>query len=219
MNKMEKEIVEIRFKNPKKTGSVSMNPYHREDGTLMELKAPNGDSRTVRMTQATKQLDLNIEKEREEYEFIRTHPFVIGRDQLIAVCNVTEESAEMISKKDKEYEALGIVKELQGSKLADFARVLGIHTENVNESVIKSRVYEIADSDANRIIKEWEDADRSIKSLLQKGRQRGVFKVNTRSGVWKYREVTMGTTEEHALQWLKDSKELMPSIRKQVNTL
>lgn len=216
---MTKEIVEIRFKNPKKTGSVSMNPYYREDGTFMQLVSEANEPRTIRMTKSIKLLDLSNPKEQEEYEFIKTHPFVVGREKLIVVANITEKSEEAVTKKDMEFEALKIVKELQGTKLADFARILGVHAENINESVIKAKVYEIADTDPKRIITEWSDDDRGLKALLQKGRQRGVFKVNTKSGVWKYRQVTMGTNEEQSLQWLKDSKDLMPSIRKQVNTL
>ena len=114
-------------------------------------------------------------------------------------------------------EALIIAKDLQGQKLADFARVLGIQTENVYESVIKKAVYNNAENDPKAFLATWEDPERPVKTMLYKGKQRGVF--NMVNGVWKYKNVVMGTGIDQCLIWFKENEDLLPSIRKEINSL
>tara|TARA_A100000172_G_scaffold22479_1_gene12774 strand:+ start:4122 stop:4772 length:651 start_codon:yes stop_codon:yes gene_type:complete len=211
-----KEKVEIRFTNPKKTNSVTCNPYYDTDGTYREIKTPEGIARSIRQTTSKKVLDLGVKAHREEYEFLKDHPFVVGKEPLLKVVNNKIESEKTISTFDLQFEALKVVKDLQGDKLADFARVSGITTTNTSQTVIKAKLYEMAEKYPNKLIAMWDDKDRAIKALLHKGRESGVFKVDNKTKAWKYNQESIGTTLEHAVQWIKDNKDLMPSIRKQL---
>jgi hypothetical protein len=212
-----KETVEIRFSTPKKTGSVTCNPYYDADGNHRAISTPiEGEYRTVRQTTASRVLDLSIPKHKEEYDFLKDHPFVIGREPLLKIINTTIESETKINDIDVTFDALKIVKDLQATKLSDFARVCGIPTTNTSETVIKAKLYEMAEKKPKRLIELWDDGDRALKALLHKGREQGVFKVDTNTKAWKYNKQVLGTSLEHAVQWLKDNKDLMPTIRKQV---
>ena len=152
-----KETVEIRFSTPKKTGSVTCNPYYDADGNHRAISTPiEGEYRTVRQTTASRVLDLSIPKHREEYEFLKDHPFVIGREPLLKIINTTIESETKINDIDVTFDALKIVKDLQATKLSDFARVCGIPTTNTSETVIKAKLYEIE-------LKKREDANNQNK--------------------------------------------------------
>ena len=74
----------------------------------------------------------------------------------------------------------------------------------------------MAEKYPTKLINMWDDKDRALKALLHKGRENGVFKVDNKTKAWKYNQESIGTTLEHAVQWLKDNKDLMPSIRKQL---
>ena len=211
-----KEQVEIRFANPKKTNSVTCNPYYDTNGTFREIKTPEGIARSIRQTTSKKILNLGIPAQREEYEFLKDHPFVVGKEPLLKVVNNKLESEKTISTFDLQFEALKVVKDLQGDKLADFARVCGITTTNTSQTVIKAKLYEMAEKYPTKLINMWDDKDRALKALLHKGRENGVFKVDNKTKAWKYNQESIGTTLEHAVQWLKDNKDLMPSIRKQL---
>lgn len=210
------EKVEIRFSNPKKTNSVTCNPYYDREGTHREIKTPEGVARSIRQTTSKKVLNLSIPAQRAEYEFLKDHPFVVGKEPLLKIINSKIESEKTISTFDLQFEALKVVKDLQGAKLADFARVCGITTSNTSETVVKAKLYEMAEKYPTKLTAMWDDKDRALKSLLHKGRESGVFTVDNKTKAWKYNQESIGTTLEHAVLWLKDNKDLMPSIRKQL---
>ena len=210
------EQVEIRFTNPKKTNSVTCNPYYDSSGVQREIKTPEGVPRSIRQTTSKKVLNLSIPAQREVYEFLKDHPFVVGKEPLLKVVNSKIESEKTISTFDLQFEALKVVKDLQGSKLVDFARVCGFTTTNTSETIIKAKLYEMAEKYPTKLIQMWGDKDRALKALLHKGKEQGVFKVDGKTKAWKYNQESIGTTVEHAVLWLKDNKDLMPSIRKQL---
>ena len=107
---------------------------------------------------------------------------------------------------------------MRGEKLADFARILGINTTNVLESIIKSQMYDLAEESPRQFLDNWNDPNRIFKQLAFKGKTNGVFTVE-RTGAWKYRDVTMGMNIDEVLQWFKANDDLIPSIKKEINSL
>lgn len=212
-----KEVVEIRVINPKRTGSLVLRSYMDKNNELVEFKDNKGRERSFRLTKAKKYLDLTKPDDKIEYDCWIRHPIYYDCPRpKIKIINRSEDASKFLKNFDKELEAMKIAKELNGIELVDFARILGVQSSGVNESVVKYNVVETAKSDTIRFMDEWEDPDRPYKQILHRGKIKGVFK-ETHDSIWSYRQIVMGTSLLHAIQWLKDNDDMMPSIRKEVN--
>ena len=210
--------VDITFINPKRTGMIILSDYTDETGKPRALKDAFGNSRVIKYT-AHKTLNLNDENDILEYEHLKDHPiYVKGGSPLIALVNKQEIAENSIDKKELTLDALIIAKELRGEKLGDFARILGINTTNVLESIIKSQMYNLAEENPRQFLENWNDPNRTFKQLAFKGKTNGVFTIE-RTGAWKYRDVTMGMNIDEVLQWFKANDDLIPSIKKEINSL
>ncbi len=210
--------VDVTFTNPKRTGSITLSDYIDELGKPRALKDAFGNSRVVKYT-AHKTLNLNNENDVLEYEHLKDHPiYVKGSNPLIILVNRQEIAEQTIDKKELTLDALIIAKELRGDKLADFARLLGINTLNVLESVVKSQIYNYAEESPRQFLDSWNDPNRIFKQIAYKGKQNGIFTVE-RTGAWKYRDITMGLNIDEVLLWFKANEDLLPSIKKEINSL
>jgi hypothetical protein len=211
-------IVEIRFVNPKRTGTVTLRNYTGEDGNIKEFVDANGKVRVKKYTKALTVLNLERENDRLEYEHIKEHPlYVKGANPILKIVDVTQEAEERTSKREAALEALIEAKNLRGEKLYNFARVLGIQTLNVLESIVKDKVYDYAERMPEEFLKAFNDPNRTYKEILHKGKIKGIFSV--KNNVWKFRETLMGANIDEAIIWLNDNDDLMPSIRKELSSV
>lgn len=209
--------IEIRLTNPKGYGSVMCGPYYNSRGKLVQIIDPNDDVKYFTFRRPVTTWDISHPDVAVEYEWLKDHPYCNGHDAKLKMINTEEEARVEVEHKDSSFEALIIVKELRGEKMADFARLMGIATSNINESVVKSKLYQEAEKSPKSVLDAWHDNDRTLKSILHKGKDKGIFRTNR--GGWKYGEYAMGATFGHALQWLKDNEDILPSVRKEVNSL
>ena len=139
--KAETGKIEIKMINPKRTGTIIVTDYKGEDGKLRELVDEHGNPRVVKYNTGMKILDLSNKTEYLEYLHVKDHPiFVKGTSPVMRVVNITQDAEDEVQKKTTALDALFIAKDLQGQKLADFARILGIQTENTYESVLSADI-------------------------------------------------------------------------------
>lgn len=213
------EIVEIKVRNPKKTGTITLRTYKDRNNQLIKVVNSRGEERVVKLTSKKKLLNLANEDDKIEYEAWKRHPIYFDCPHpVINIKNKTEEAKKSIDVFNLQYEAMELIKDLTGQDLADFARVLGVQSDNVKETVVKGNVINIVQTDPQRVIDEWNDPHREFKTILHRGKKKGIFS-ETRDGIWQYRNNVMGTSILHAIQWLIDNDDLMPSIRKEINTI
>jgi hypothetical protein len=212
-------IVEVRMINPKRTGTVTLRDYNDPiTGEFREFKDAHGNSRIKKYTKALTILRLNVENDRLEYEHLKNHPlYVNGSEAILKIVDVTQEAEERTSKRESALEALIEAKGLRGDKLYNFARVLGIQTLNQLESIVKDRVYDIAERTPEEFLKSFNDPNRTFKETLHKGKVKGIFTVS--NNIWKFRDVLMGANIDEAILWLKENDDLMPSIRKELSSV
>ena len=212
-------IVEVRMINPKRTGTVTLRDYTDPiTGELREFKDAHGNPRVKKYTKALTVLRLNIENDRLEYKHLKDHPiYVKGPEPIMKIVDVTVEAEERTAKREAAVDTLIEARGLRGDKLFNFARVLGIQTLNVLESIVKDKVYETAENTPEEFLKAFHDPNRQYKEILHKGKLGGIFSV--KNEVWKFREVLMGANIEEAILWLKDNDDLMPSIRKELSSI
>jgi hypothetical protein len=218
IDKYKGATVEVRMVNPKKTGTVFLREYtDLTTGELRDFVDSFGKNRVKKYTKSLTILNLDKVDDLIEYLHIKDHPiYVKSANPIMKVIDITEEAESSIDKRESALDAMLIAKDLRGEKLADFARVLGINTTGVLESVIKSQVYDNAERTPKEFLQSWNDPDRTFKQILFKGKNTKVFThVNS---VWKYRDVTIGIKIEEAISWLKENEDLTPSIRKEINS-
>lgn len=217
--KVKDGVVEIRMINPKRTGTVTLRDYlDPNTGLVREFLDAHGNPRVKKYTKALTVLHLNRENDRLEYEHIKHHPlYTNGSEPILRVIDVTEEAEERTFKRESALEALIEAKNLRGDKLLNFARVLGIQTLNQLESIVKDRVYDIAEDKPEQFLKAFNDPNRTFKETLHKGKLKGVFTL--KNNIWKFRDVLMGANIEEAILWLQDNEDLMPSIRKELSSV
>lgn len=210
--------VEVRMVNPKRTGTVIVRDYtDPKTGMLREFIDSFGNPRVKKYTKALTILRLDNPDDLIEYLHIKDHPlYVHSSHPILKVIDVTEEANEEIDKKELAIDAMVEAKKLRGDKLYNFARVLGINTNGVVESVVKQQVYAEATEDPQGFLDIINDENRTFSEMLYLGKENKVFVVKNR--VWKYRDVLMGSTIEEAILWLKENDDLLPSIRKEINS-
>ena len=85
------------------------------------------------------------------------------------------------------------------------------------ETIVKDKVYDIAESTPKEFLEAFNDPNRVYKETLHKGKLKGVF--SHKNNVWKFRDVLMGGSIDEAILWLQDNDDLMPSIRKELSSV
>ncbi len=220
---------EIRLKDHKRTGSITVRDYNDpETGELMQFVDKFGNTKVTRFTK-NRTYDLTDENQALEYHHVKNHPiYANGPTPILEAVNLEEQARNDVYLKDLEAEANYIVRKLSGEKLRDFARVLLVGKrikigETTSDDVIKREIYMLAEetdpagkSGAQKILEAWENPDRSLRELLAKGVHNKTFIV--KDGVYFYGKMKMGTTIEYAIEWFNDNNDILPQIRKEVNS-
>jgi hypothetical protein len=205
--------VEIRLRDPKRTGSITLRDYTDSSGAHRPFVDQFGNARVLRITR-TLYLDLSREDDRLTYEQVRLHPiFTNGARPVLLVVNHETEADSFVALKDMESQAMEIIQKLKGSELHDFARVLLVVVKpGSSDQVIKRALYEKATNDAGTILNEWNNELREFKSLLRKGIEQGVFIY--KHGRYTFKDQLMGSSFDLAVDWIKDNEDLIPNLNK-----
>jgi hypothetical protein len=206
--------VEVRLRNPKRTGSVTLRDYS-VNGRQRPYIDEHGNFRVLRIT---KNILLNMENENDRltYNQLKFHPkYTKGGNSVLTLHNIEEASADYVTLKDQEAEANAIVKELSGKKMMSFARVLLIPIKpGSSDSVIKRAIYEKVEANPTLVLEEYNSPDRELKEIIHEGVDADLF--NKVNGVYSFKGQTIGTSFEMAISWLKNNDDLLPSIRKEL---
>ena len=207
--------VEIRLKDPKRTGTITVRGYTDKDGSYRPFVDKFGNERVKRFAR-TAYLDMNKEDDRLTLQQVANHPIYInGPRPVLVVVNHETDADNFVALKDNEALAGDIIQKLEGQDLADFARVLLITVKpGSSDKVIKRAIYEKAETEPGEILNLWNDDLREIMVIIRKGLESGLFKY--RQGRYTFDGQLMGTTFEIATDWLKENEDLIPSIRKQL---
>ncbi len=219
---------EIRLKDHKRTGSITVRDYTDiETGELKKFIDKYGNTKVTRFTK-NRLYDLTDLNQCLEYHHVKHHPiYTTGPTPVLECVNIEDRATEDVYQKDLEAEANYIVRKLSGEKLRDFARVLLLGKrikigEKTSDNVIKREIYHLAEetgvgvSGAQQIVNAWGNPERAIRELLEKGVANGSFRV--KDGIYFYGKQRMGTSLDYALEWFNENKDILPQIRKEVNS-
>tara|TARA_R110000751_G_scaffold26901_7_gene71561 strand:- start:12523 stop:13257 length:735 start_codon:yes stop_codon:yes gene_type:complete len=220
---------EIRLRDHKRTGSITVRDYTvLETGEYKKFVDKFGNIKVTRFTK-NRTYNLSDPTQALEYEHVKNHPiYTNGPTPILECVNVEEVAQADVYQKDMEAEANYIVRKLSGEKLRDFARLLLIGKriiigEQTSDNVIKREIYNLAEdsnpggvSGAQKIVNAWENPDRNIRELLEKGVANTTFMI--KDGVYYYGKQKMGTTKEYAIEWFNKNNDILPQIRKEINS-
>ena len=208
-------VAEIRLRNPKKTGTITVRGYNDETGEYRPYVDQHGSERVMRINKKVL-LDLAKLKDRLTYEQVRLHPiYVKGATPVLDLINHEVEDEAFVTAKDLESEANAIVKGLKGKELYAFARVMLVtFAAGSSDTSIKRKLYDKVVEDPMNVINEWNDPSKELKDILLSGIEKEVF--TKIGGVYKFNDQVMGTSPQLALEWLRENDDLIPSIRKQL---
>jgi len=207
-------FAEIRLLNPKKTGTIVIRDY-LIDGKKRLYVDQHGAERVLKV-QKKILLNLSDLNDRLTYEQVRLHPiYVKGANPVLKLINHEVEDNNFVLAKDLEAKANGIIQKLSDDEVKSFARVLLVTIkERSSPTAIKRKLYDKVQEDPQNVINEWENEDRELKIMIRAGIEKGLFTKS--NGVFKFKEQTIGTTFELALEWLRENDDLHPSIRKEL---
>jgi hypothetical protein len=213
-------VGEVRLKDPNRTGTITVREYMDLSGALIELKNSKGVPRVVKINR-NKKYNLNNIDEKLEFDHIINHPVYVNcPDPILECVNLEEKAEEVVTNKMLFADAIVIVRGLKGNDLRDFARILLFgrrvtFDDRTSDNVLLEHIFEIAETNPERIIEEWNSPEKEIKILIRRGLDKGIFKyVNN---VYKLKDNIVGTTFEQAIDYLKQNDDLIPSIRKEIN--
>jgi hypothetical protein len=214
----EKGHAEIRLRDPKRTGSITIRDYYNpETGEQKEFLSSTGNEKVIRLTKK-KVYDFSKVDDRLEFYHIQGHPiFSKGGNAVLECVSLDEEAEWEVEDRDTFADAIVIIRNLKGEELRDFARIMLAGRRmpmngRTSDTIVKKYLYDIADADPQRVIDEYDDDDKEYKILIRRGIESNVF-AHT-NGVYKFGQNIMGSSFETALLWLKENEDLIPSIRK-----
>jgi hypothetical protein len=208
-------LVEIRLKDPKKTGTITVRGYKEVNGQHRPYVDQYGQNRIMKISK-TLFLDMVSTDDRLTLQQVANHPIYIkGQWKSLVIVNHEAAAEKLVSDKDSEARAMGIIQKLEGEDLKDFARVLLVTVKpGSSDRILKSVIYEKAAEDPKGILKEWDNPLREHKALLRKGIEKGVF--TNRQGRYLFKDQLMGTSFDLATDWIKENEDLMPQLRKEI---
>ena len=96
------------------------------------------------------------------------------------------------------------------SEYDDMARLIGI-SNNFDDVITKAKILQYANSNPSKFLELFNNKDKDYYIFLKKAEEKNLLTfVN---GVWKYGANSIGLTDEAAIEWLKDNKDVYALMR------
>jgi len=213
-------VGEVRLRDAQRAGTITIREYWDESlGRELSLLSKAGSPRVSKITK-NKKFDLSDVEQRLEYFHIKNHPiYSKGGDAIFECVNLDEMAKDNVRDRDLFADAIGIIRNLEGSELRDFARLLLVNKriafgDKTSEYVLKEHMYDIADMNPERVIEDFEDENKEYKVLIRKGLEQNVF-TNT-NGIYKMGAQIVGNSFDAAVLYLQENEDLIPSLRKDI---
>jgi len=214
--KADSGIVKLELINSKKTGSLRVRDY-TYNGDKKLLRKRDG-SEWIFMITKNVTFDLSIEDDRMLYNHLKTHPYVLGGGGLVPsvkLSNLGQDSLEQVNKEELAMDAKNIIKGLGEEDLRSFARIIGVvAAHKVTPLVVKGRCYDVCNSDPKFVLQMWNDPRKDLRALVFGGMDKGF--ITKDKNVFKYDNMTIGTTEDEVTLWFEKNADFLPGLRNKI---
>lgn len=205
-------LVYIKAKNTKKFNYASFAAYKNKEGKTVRLLDPDGQPMDKwELNQAMRAFDLENEYDKRVYEYLKDHPLIerSGFTFIDTRKNEQDNAAQAIASA----EAVTVATKLNPNEYDDMARLIGL-SQNFDDVVKKAKVLQYANNNPKKFLDMFNNKDKDYYVFLKKASEKKLIAfVN---GVWKHGTNTMGLTDEQAIEWLKDNKDIYALLRSEL---
>tara|TARA_A100000172_G_scaffold79582_1_gene66978 strand:- start:595 stop:1278 length:684 start_codon:yes stop_codon:yes gene_type:complete len=205
-------LVYIKAKNLKKFNYASFAAYKNRQGKTVRLMDPDGQPMEKwELTQSMRAFDLDNEYDKRVYEYLKDHPLIKrgGFSFIDARKNEEENAAAAIASA----EAVTVATSMTPSQYDDMARLIGL-SNNFDDVVRKAKVLQYANKTPDKFLEMYNNTDKDYYVFLKKAEEKKLIAyVN---GVWKHGANSIGLTDEAAIEWLKNNKDVYALMKSEL---
>ena len=112
-------------------------------------------------------------------------------------------------------DAIQIAVAMTDKEILDFCKLTGIRTKDNSIEFVKAQVIKLANDDPNKFSRIINDRDKDYRVFIEHAIDAKM--INFVNGTYKYNTETIGLTEDQAVQWLKDNKDIHALLRKEMS--
>lgn len=221
-------IVEVRLRNPKRTGTITVRTCYQIDDmgnhTLRPFVDSNGEERIEKINKK-RSLRLENENDRLLYAQLLHHPhYVNGSDPVIELVNLEEGAVDFIAKREYKNKAETIIAKASDKEIISMVRVLQLSIRpQASMNLIKKELYEFIDnfdpnkrvSNAELLLEEYESVEYPYKVMLRNGiANKAVISSLNRI---MFGSINLGSTFDRAVQFLMENKDIAQELEKKVD--
>jgi hypothetical protein len=206
-------LIYVKSKQPKKFSYCKFGTYTRKNGKKSVLLNP--DDLAVdgwEMYDPLTTLDIDNEYDKRIYDFLLEHPFMTSGktyEMIDTKANIEKQAASIL----EAAEAVQVATAIKDIELNDLRRLFGIG-EDFEDKIVKAKLIQMAGRAPAKFLEIYNDADKDYKVFLKNALAKKVIqKVND---VWKHGNYTLGISDGHAIQWLKENPDIYATMKNQV---
>lgn len=205
-------LVYIKAKNLKKFNYASFAAYKNRQGKTVKLIDPDGQPLDKwELTQSMRAFDLDNEHDNRVYEFLKDHPLIKrGGFTFVDTRKNEEESAAAAI---ASAEAVTLATSMTPSQYDDMARLIGISI-HFDDIVTKAKVLQYANKSPEKFVQMYNNKDKDFYVFLKKAEEKKL--ISYINGVWKYGSNSIGLTDEAAIEWLKNNKDVYALMKNEL---
>jgi hypothetical protein len=172
--------------------------------------------RKIKIT-AARYYNLELPVDAMEYTVVKHHESVKGskfeRGRPFLYVEDPEEEANMKAERIiSAVKPVELAATLHGTKLKNFARVMGVVVKDNSEVIVKGMLLEKAQKDPAGFMDKWENTDRDVLEILLRAVEYGVITNDNIKGYMYKNAVPMGNNRLAAISFLKQDKPLLSAI-------
>lgn len=206
--------IRVEVINKKAGGTIILTSYTTKDGKHFDLRDAEGNPRLIRLN-SVRYLDLDNPLDKQEYEAWLHHPvYVAGPNPLVRLVDEEKEAEQTIEEAVTLVKLLNIALKLSDKEAQALARMLGKGTDS--PPIARAHIIEKIVDNTKDMERLFKDPDIRLRLLMYMALKEGKI-IRKSTGEWFYGKQVIGTNEMSALAWLKENKDVVAYLEKELD--
>jgi len=208
-----KHVIHYKHKNPTRMGYCNFGSYKDRTGKLHVYTDINGYKMENGFSTKQPRITLDISQEADVLldDFLKGHGLIAdGTWKRVDTLLEEEKQTEaLVTSADTVLEAA----QLTDSDVSKIAKLMG---EKGSKKALRAKIIKLANENPIEFRKYNSDADKEHRIFLKEAEQAGMIKYI--NDVYKYNKETIGISEEQAIVWLKENRDIYALMKKNLKT-
>ena len=207
-----KHMVYYRSKSPQRMSYVFFGNYKDKTGKAHTYTDINGAAhRGFPNTNPVIRLDINQEHHQLVDEFLINHPLVEGGSWIRedSIERQEQEASAIMTSANAVMEAA----KLNMAEVRELARLLGLNLDS-RDDILKAHVLKIAAENPDYFMQMWFDEDKHYRVFMLEAQEAKI--IVWEKDTFKYGSQTIGISEDQAIKWLQDNKDIFALLKSQL---